>query len=470
MEKPQVNTQSDNIIGIKDGCLEVPNEPIIPYIRGDGIGIDITPVTLSVINSGIKKVYNGDKKIQWKKVLAGDQAARIKEPADQDFPEDMVDIQRLFLPDETLEAIKIHKVALKGPLTTPVGSGFRSLNVAIRQALDLYACVRPVKWIKGTPTPLKNPELVDIVIFRENTEDVYAGIEWPYDSIQASKVRHFLNTEMDCNLPDDSAIGIKPVSINRSKRLVRAAIQYAIDNNRKSVTLVHKGNIMKYTEGAFREWGYEVATQEFRSETVTEKEYGALFYKDKYPEKTDGEIMHMLREEGYPGYDKDYLRKLEEIYPTHGNGNLGSRIIVKDRIADQMFQQLLLRPGEYDVIATLNLNGDYLSDSCAAEVGGLGLAPGANYNFETGVAVFEPTHGTAPKYAGLDKVNPSSMILSAVMMLRYLGWNRAADIVEKALNRTIENETVTYDLHRQMEGATLVSTSEFGKEIITNMF
>jgi isocitrate dehydrogenase len=455
-----------------DGKLIVPDQLVIPYIKGDGIGIDITPVAQRVIDASIRLAYDGGRKIDWLEVLAGENAFQKSltqhpcEPSNLDE----ISLQKLYLPDETVEAIRYYVVGIKGPLTTPVGAGFRSLNVALRQRLDLYACVRPVKWYKGVPAPLKSPELLDVVIFRENIEDVYSGIEWAVDSIEASKVRRFLRNEMGEKVREDSAIGVKPVSISGSKRLIRAAIQYAIRNQRKSVTLVHKGNIMKYTEGAFRNWGYEVAEQEFREYMVTEKEYFVLKVKTQNPELTPVKLLQKLNDEGFREYSLESIESIvKNLFKTHGGKNLGSNIIVKDRIADQMFQQLLLRPKEYDVIATLNLNGDYLSDACAAEVGGLGIAPGMNINYETCVAVFEPIHGTAPRYAGLDKVNPSSLILSAALMLKYIGWKEAADLAEKALQRTIIDKIVTYDLHRQMEGSTLVSTSRFGEAIINNM-
>ena len=418
---------SRHLINVERNGLAVPDEPAIPYIQGDGVGVDITPVALKVIDSAVERAYGGERRIRWLKAPAGEeafQATGLDPDQASTLPED--DLQRLYLPDETVDAIENHVVAIKGPLTTPVGSGFRSLNVALRQRLELYACVRPVKWYTGVPSPLQCPELLDVVIFRENTEDVYSGIEWGVGSEETARVRGFLNSEMGCSIPDDSAIGVKPVSVSGSKRLVRAAIRYAINNDRRNVTLVHKGNIMKYTEGAFRDWGYEVATQEYRRHVVTEAEFAE-------------------------GVDT------------------GGRVLVKDRIADQMFQQLLLRPDEYDVIATLNLNGDYLSDACAAEVGGLGIAPGANINYETRTALFEPTHGSAPRHAGLNEVNPSSMILSAVMMLRYMGWGEAADLTEDALEKAINSGRVTYDLHRQMVGATRVSTSEFGEVVVECM-
>ncbi len=391
--------------------LEVPDRPIIPFIEGDGTGPDIWRATRQVIDGAVEKLYGGSRSIAWFEVLAGEKAqGRTGE----------------WLPNDTLEAIRQYRVAIKGPLTTPVGGGIRSLNVTLRQVLDLYACVRPVRWFKGVPSPVKEPEKVDMVIFRENTEDVYAGIEWPSGSENAKKVIDFIG-QLGKEIRPDSGIGIKPVSIFGSKRLVRKALRYSMDCKRKSVTLVHKGNIMKFTEGAFRDWGYEVARDEFGDRTITEN----------------------------------------DVYEQHGGKAPGGRIVVKDRIADSMFQQALLRPDEYDVLATTNLNGDYLSDALAAQVGGLGMAPGSNEG--DGVAVFEATHGTAPKYANQDKVNPGSLILSGCMMLRWLGWHEAADGIESALGRTIEQKRVTYDLERQMEGATLLKTSEFAAAILENV-
>ncbi|HIJ10808.1 TPA: NADP-dependent isocitrate dehydrogenase [Candidatus Woesearchaeota archaeon] len=379
-------------ITFQNSQWNIPNQPIIGYIIGDGIGTDVTPTAMKVLDAAVQKAYQGEKKIQWKEILVGEKAAaQGKDNLSQDALDEMKDL----------------RVTLKGPLTTPVGSGFRSLNVGIRQKLDLYACVRPVKWFPGVPAPVKNPEKLDVVIFRENTEDVYAGIEWKEGSQDAKDVISFLESKGK-NVREDSGIGIKPISVTGSKRLIKAAMQYAVKHNRKSVTLVHKGNIMKFTEGAFKEWGYEVA-----------KEFAGL--------------------------------------------------VVQDKIADAMFQQLLLRPEEYDVIATTNLNGDYLSDACAAQVGGLGLAPGANINYETGIAVFEATHGTAPKYTGMDKVNPGSVILSGVMMLEHLGWKEAASLIVNAVTKTIEQKRVTYDLERQMDGATLLKCSEFGNAVIENI-
>ncbi len=396
-----------------DGTLHVGDDPIIPYIEGDGIGIDISPVMKNVVDSAVEKAFNGKKKINWFEVYAGEKALDI-------YDEDT------WLPEDTLKAFTEYKVGIKGPLTTPVGGGIRSLNVAIRQKLDLYACVRPVKYYSGTPSPVKQPELTDMVIFRENTEDIYAGIEYQTGTPENDKLKNFLIEELgttNIRFPDTSSLGIKPISIEGTKRLVRSAIEYAIEQGRKSVTLVHKGNIMKFTEGSFKNWGYELAKEEFDA-----KEIG------------DGPWCELP------------------------NG-----IIIKDVIADAFLQQILTRPAEYDVIATMNLNGDYVSDALAACVGGIGIAPGANINYQTGVAVFEATHGTAPKYTGQDKVNPGSLILSAVMMLRYMGWGEAADLIEKGLEAAISDKRVTYDFERLMEGSTLLKCSEFGDEIIKNM-
>ncbi len=403
-EKLKPPTEGEQITAI-DGSIAVPNNPIIPFIEGDGVGPDVTNAMKRVVDSAINKAYD-NKRISWFEIYAGDKASEIYGNP---------------LPDDTLKAIEIFRVAIKGPLTTPVGGGHRSFNVAIRQILDLYACVRPVSYIKGVPAPVKEPEKLDVVIFRENTEDVYAGIEWSAGTPEARKVISFLNSEFNASIREDSGIGIKPMSAYATKRLVRMAINYAIKHKRRDVTLVHKGNIMKYTEGAFRDWGYEVAKEEFADKIVIEGSEA----------QTDG------------------------------------KIIIKDRIADSMFQQVLLRPDEYDVIVTPNLNGDYLSDACAAQVGGLGMAPGANIG--DGIAVFEATHGTAPKYAGKDMVNPGSIILSAVMMLEYMGWDEAGKLIVTALGKTIAQKRVTYDLERQMEGATKLSTSQFASAIIENM-
>jgi isocitrate dehydrogenase len=401
-------------IEMKDGKISVPDAPIIPYIEGDGVGVDISPVMRKVVDAAVEKAYGGKRKIAWKKLLAGSEAHEAKGE---------------YLPQETVDAIREHLVAIKGPLTTPVGGGYRSLNVTMRQVMELFACVRPVRWFDGTPAPVKEPKKLNVVIFRENTEDVYAGIEWKEGTDDAKKVIAFLKNEMGKNVREDSGIGIKPISIEGTKRLVASAIQYAIDNDRRSVTLVHKGNIMKFTEGAFREWGYEVAKERFPDQTVTEQEVN---------EKFDGKVPE-------------------------------GKILVNDRIADAMFQQLLLRPAEYDVLAMPNLNGDYISDACAAQVGGLGMAPGANINYTTGVALFEATHGTAPKHAGKDEVNPGSLLLSAAMMLKYLGWKEAAKLVEDGLEKAILSKKVTYDLERQIEGATKLKCSEFGDQIINSM-
>ena len=398
-------------INFENNTVVVPNHVEIGYIVGDGIGVDITPVTVKVLNAAIAKAYGTDKKLEWSEILVGEKA---------------VESGKELLGQEALDKIKDLRVVLKGPLTTPVGAGFRSLNVAIRQKLDLYSCVRPTKWFSGVPAPVKHPQKLDVVIFRENTEDVYAGIEWKEGTDEVHKVLGFLHAEMGKTIRTDSGIGIKPISKTGSKRLVRSAIKYALKNNRESVTLVHKGNIMKFTEGAFKTWGYEVATEEFRDQVILETEV-------------------------WEGKSRE------------------GKLLINDRIADAMFQQLLLRPDEYDVIATMNLNGDYLSDACAAQIGGLGIAPGANISDELGLAVFEATHGTAPKYAGQNKVNPGSLILSGVMMLEYMGWSEAATLIVNALTKTIEQKKVTYDLERQMDGATLLKCSEFGEQIIENM-
>ncbi len=399
-------------ITVSGGQLQVPSRPIVPYIEGDGIGPDIWAATQAVLDAAVDRIYGGRRAVQWMQVLAGEKA---RETTDS------------YLPDETVEAIREFVVAIKGPLTTPVGGGFRSLNVALRQILDLYACVRPVRWFHGVPSPVREPQKLDVVIFRENTEDVYAGIEWREGTEEALRVIEFLNSQMGATVRPDSGVGIKPISRFGTRRLVGKAIRYAVEHNRRSVTLVHKGNIMKFTEGAFRDWGYESAADEFADSVITE----------------------------------------EALYKDHGGRAPEGKVVVKDRIADAMFQQVLLRPDEYDVIATPNLNGDYLSDACAAQVGGLGMAPGANMS-DT-VALFEATHGTAPKYAGQDKVNPGSLILSGVMMLEHLGWVEAAEATVAALEKTIASGTVTYDLARNMEGAREVKCSEFGKAIIANL-
>jgi isocitrate dehydrogenase len=416
-------------ITIENGVLQVPNNPIIPFIEGDGTGPDIWAASKRVLDAAVEKAYKGEKKIAWYEVYAGEKAFNK---------------YNSWLPADTLTAIREYIVAIKGPLTTPVGGGIRSLNVALRQELDLYVCSRPVRYFAGVPSPVKRPELVDMIIFRENTEDIYAGIEWESGSAQVKKVIEFLQNEMGVNkirFPETSGIGIKPVSEEGSKRLIRSALEYAIKNKRKTLTLVHKGNIMKYTEGAFKNWGYELAEQEFADKTFTWAQY------DKIKEAQGADAANKAQKDA----------------------EAAGKVIVKDAIADIALQQVLTRPTDFDVIATLNLNGDYLSDALAAQVGGIGIAPGANINYITGHAIFEATHGTAPKYAGLDVVNPGSVILSGVMMLEHLGWLEAADMIYKGLETSINNKTVTYDFARLMEGAKEIKCSEFANEIIKNM-
>ncbi len=420
---------SGSKISMINGKLTVPNDPIIPFIEGDGTGEDIWASSVRVIDAAVQKAYNGEKKIHWLEVLAGEKAFNLTGN---------------WLPEETISDIDNYMVAIKGPLTTPVGGGIRSLNVALRQQLDLYACVRPVQYFTGVPSPVKEPHLVDMVIFRENTEDIYAGIEYLHGTPELEKLKKFLIEEMGVNkirFPDTVSLGIKPVSIEGTERLVRAAIEFAIDNKKPSVTLVHKGNIMKFTEGKFKDWGYELAEREFADKVFTWVQYDKI-----------------LAKEGKAAADK-----------AQSDAETKCLVIVKDVIADAFLQQILLRPSEYSVIATLNLNGDYISDALAAEVGGIGIAPGANINYINGKAIFEATHGTAPKYAGLDKVNPSSVILSGEMMLRYMGWKEAADLILSSMEKTIAQKQVTYDFHRLMEGATLLKCSEFGDALISNM-
>ena len=407
---------SPSSVTCENGKLVVPNNPIIPVIIGDGIGLDVTPVATKVLDAAVSKAYSGEKTISWLEVYAG---------------ESSFENTGEWLPESTLDSIREHLVALKGPLTTPVSGGFRSLNVTLRQKLDLFACVRPVVWFKGVPSPVRNPGEVDMVIFRENTEDIYAGIEYQAGTDEVKKVLKFLKEEMNVSqirFPETSSLGVKPVSIEGTKRLVRASLNYAIDNDKSSVTLVHKGNIMKFTEGGFRDWGYEISREEFGANPLDEGPW------------------HIFK-----------------------NPKTGNNIIVKDVIADAMLQQILTRPSEYDVITTLNLNGDYISDALAAQVGGIGIAPGANINYDSGHALFEATHGTAPKYAGQDKVNPGSVILSGEMLLRYLGWKEAADLIIEAMQKTIGAKTVTYDFERLMDGAKLLKCSEFGNAIIENL-
>ncbi len=410
------DTMSGSPITMENGILNMPNDPIVHYIEGDGIGIDITPVMIDVVNASVTKAYNGEKNIVWKETLAGEKAFNATGE---------------WLPEATLDAMRSGLVSIKGPLTTPVGGGIRSLNVALRQKLDLYACVRPVRWYEGTPSPVRKPGEVDMIIFRENSEAVYAGIEWEAGSPEVKKVMDFLINEMGVDkirFPNTSGLGIKPISKEGTSRIVRAAIKYAIEQDKESVTLVHKGNIMKFTEGGFRDWGYALAKEE----------YGAV--------ELDG-----------------------GPWCTMKNPNTGKEIIIKDVIADAMLQQVLTRPSEYGVLTTMNLNGDYISDALAAQVGGIGIAPGANINYDTGISIFEATHGTAPKYTGQNKVNPGSLILSAEMMLRHMGWNEAADLIVKGMEGAISAKTVTYDFERLMDDAELLSCSAFGQAIISHM-
>ncbi|RJU91869.1 MAG: NADP-dependent isocitrate dehydrogenase [Candidatus Poseidoniales archaeon] len=413
---PEMRHMTGTPVTMENGQLNIPNDPIIHYIEGDGIGVDITPVMMKVVNASVEKAYGGEKAIQWNEVLAGEKAFNATGE---------------WLPQATLDAMKTGLVSIKGPLTTPVGGGIRSLNVALRQKLDLYACVRPVRWYDGTPSPVKAPGDVDMIIFRENSEDVYAGIEWESGSDDVKKVIDFLQNEMGVDkirFPNTSGIGIKPISSEGTARIVRAAIQYAIDNDKPSVTIVHKGNIMKFTEGGFRDWGYALAKEEFGATEL----------------------------DGGP-------------WCTMTNPVTGNTILIKDVIADAMLQQIITRPAEYSVLTTMNLNGDYISDALAAQVGGIGIAPGANINYDTGISIFEATHGTAPKYAGQNKVNPGSLILSAEMMLRHMGWTEAADLIVKGMEGAISNKTVTYDFERLMGDATLLSCSAFGDAMIQHM-
>jgi isocitrate dehydrogenase len=416
-------------ITVANGVLNVPDHPVIPFIEGDGTGPDIWAAASRVFDAAVDKAYQGQRKLVWKEVLAGEKAFNQKGE---------------WLPQETLDTIREYIIAIKGPLTTPIGGGIRSLNVALRQELDLYTCLRPVRYFKGVPSPVKRPELTDMVIFRENTEDIYAGIEYSFDSDEAKKLIRFLQEELGVSkirFPETSGIGIKPVSKEGTERLVRAAIRFAIDNGRKSVTLVHKGNIMKYTEGAFKQWGYDLAEKEFGDKVFTWDQY------DRIKEQQGSDVADKMQKEA----------------------EAAGKIIIKDAIADIFLQQILTRPAEFDIVATLNLNGDYISDALAAQVGGIGIAPGANINYVTGHAIFEATHGTAPKYAGLDKVNPSSVILSGEMMLRHLNWHEAADMIISSMEKTIASKVVTYDFARLMEGATEVKCSQFADALIANM-
>ena len=456
-------------ITMHNGVMQVPDNPIVPFIRGDGTGPDIWAASVRVFDAAVEKCYGKQRKIHWMEVYAGESAFR-------QFGD--------WLPQETVDAFSEFLVGIKGPLTTPVGKGIRSLNVALRQMLDLYVCLRPVKYFTGVPSPVKHPEKVDMVIFRENTEDIYAGIDLEAGSENAMKLLTFLKTEMPkeykkvrfgIDAMNLIGVGVKPVSKPGTERLMRAAIEYALRFNRKSVTLVHKGNIMKFTEGAFRDWGYAVATHEFRAKVVTQRESWIIDNQDKHPELSVEENARQVD----PGYDMMAPQQQAEIraeveqtlklMPTHGKGQWKKKLLIKDSIADITLQQVLTRPDEFDVIATLNLNGDYISDALAAQIGGIGIAPGGNINYVSGHAIFEATHGTAPKYANLDKVNPGSVILSGEMMLRYMGWVEAADAVISALEKTIAQKTVTYDFARLMEGAKEMKCSEFGSAIIANL-
>jgi isocitrate dehydrogenase len=445
------------------GKLQIPDNPIIPYIEGDGTGRDIWAASVRVFDAAIERAYEGKRKIYWFETFAGEKAFTK-------FGD--------WLPKETIDAIRDLHISIKGPLTTPVGGGIRSLNVALRQTLDLYGCVRPVKYYQGVPSPVKHPEQVDIVIFRENTEDVYIGIEWKQGTPEAKKLIDFLNNTMLAgtkkHIREDSGVGIKPISVFGTKRLVRMAIKYAIAEKRRTVTLVHKGNIQKFTEGAFREWGYDLAREEFRDQIVTERESWILDNKDKNPNLSIEQNAAMVEpglEFGAESFKQEIYKEvkdcLDSIGKTHGNGAWKKKIMINDRIADSIFQQVIIRPSEYDILATPNLNGDYISDACAAQVGGLGIAPGANVSDQH--AIFEATHGTAPKYADKDVINPGSVILSGVMMLDFMGWREAARLIENAMEATIQQKKVTYDFERQMPGSTKVKTSEFATYIIGNM-
>jgi len=452
-------------ISIKDGKLQVPDNPIIPFVEGDGTGRDIWRASVRVFDAAIEKAYGGKRKAHWMEVYAGEKSFKLFNN---------------WLPDETVEAFKEFLVGIKGPLTTPIGGGIRSLNVALRKLLDLYVCQRPVRWYKGVPSPVVHPEYVDMVIFRENTEDIYAGIEFREGTEENKKFKQLLEENFPAEFkkmrfPETAGIGVKPVSSEGTERLVRAAIQWALDNKRKSVNFVHKGNIMKFTEGAFKDWGYGVAKREFRGQIVTERETWILGNKEHNPSLSVEDNAKLVD----PGFDmmspdqqNDIKAEVEEalkLWDTHGGGKWKKMLLIKDSIADVSLQFTIIRPKDYDVIATMNLNGDYLSDALAAQVGGIGIAPGANINYVTGHAIFEATHGTAPKYADLDKVNPGSVILSGEMMFRYMGWSEVADLIVKGMEGAIAAKTVTYDFERLMDGATLLKCSEFGDAIIKHM-
>src|SRR5271156_6691633 len=455
--------QGGEVIQYADGKYTIPDHPIIPFIEGDGTGRDIWRASQRVFDAAVEKAYGGKRSVKWFEIFAGEKAFR-------QF--------NTWLPDDSVNAARDLRVSIKGPLTTPVGGGIRSLNVALRQILDLYGCVRPVKYYSGVPSPVKHPERMNIVIFRENTEDVYIGIEWEEGTADARRLIEFLNKDMlkggKKQIRLDSGVGIKPISITGTKRLVRMAIKHALENKNKTVTLVHKGNIQKFTEGAFRKWGYELAAEEFRDQIVTERESWIIDNKDKNPNLTVEENANLIE----PGLEfatddfrqdlyKEVKNCLDSIYATHGKGTWKKKLMINDRIADSIFQQVVTRADEYSVLATPNLNGDYISDACAAQVGGLGIAPGANIG--DGFAVFEATHGTAPKYADKDVINPGSVILSGVMMFEFLGWKEAARLIESSMEKTIQQKFVTYDFERQMQGATKVKTSEFATRMIENM-
>ncbi len=456
--------KTGSAIAMHGNKLVIPDHPIIPFIEGDGTGPDIWRASKLVFDCAVKNAYENQRAITWFEVYAGEKAFRKFNN---------------WLPDDTLLAFKHYLVGIKGPLTTPVGGGIRSLNVALRQMLDLYVCLRPVRWYAGVPSPVKSPQSVDMVIFRENSEDIYAGIEFKAESADAQKLIAFLNDILKVNkirFPKTSGIGIKPVSKEGTERLVRAAIEYALKEKRRSLTLVHKGNIMKFTEGAFRDWGYELAKREFRDQIVTERESWIIGNLDQNPSlsaKDNAKAIEpgfdLMSDEGQQKIIEEVERTIKEIYHSHGDGRYRSKLLIKDSIADIALQQVLTRPKDFDVIATMNLNGDYLSDALAAQVGGIGIAPGGNINYQTGHAIFEATHGTAPKYANLDMVNPGSVILSGEMMFRYMGWHEAADMIIKGMTNTIGKKEVTYDFHRMMEGATLLKCSEFAQAICENM-
>jgi isocitrate dehydrogenase len=446
-------------VDFRDGKFVIPDRPIIPFVEGDGTGRDIWKASRRIFDAAVEKAYGGKRQVVWYEIYSGEKAFQM-------FHE--------WMPEDTLDAVRAFRIALKGPLTTPIGGGIRSLNVTFRLVLDLYACVRPVKYFPGVPSPVKNPERMNIVIFRENTEDVYCGLDWEEGSPEARKIIEFVGKELGKTIRPDSGIGIKPISVFGTQRLVRRAIQYALENGLRIVTLVHKGNIMKYTEGAFRDWGYELAKKEFRNQIVTERESWILDNKDRNANLTVEQNAAMVE----PGLEHataafqaevcgEVQRTLESIYSTHGNGQWKKKLMINDRIADSIFQQVVTRADEYQVLAAPNLNGDYLSDACAAQVGGLGMAPGANIGDQ--YAMFEATHGTAPKYADKDVINPASVVLSGCMMFRFMGWREVANIIEEAISRTIQQKRVTYDLERLMPGATKLKTSEFATAIIENM-